>query len=284
MHDIDEVGQPEVPAWVIIFGQWEREGYPDDIGGFYYDSAADSYGILIVDPSPQRIAELRELFGDDVIITPGRFSRNELMLVQNEITEIMSSNTDSGIYSSGIGWTRIDGTVRGFGESGKEFRVVVSVGESVFDHYNDGFASRYGERVYVEIGHDLTLFNEDDMVGGRLSGTDTTVTDSAGIIPVIVPIDITGVFSGGISSGNNNIINDSFWLWLIIGIVLLGTLVIFVWKRPRHSPAMQTANSGIVTGNTALTRKQVIAAVKNNEAIPGDKLFKSIMQQIDSHR
>ena len=271
MHDNDEVGQPEVPVWVSVFDQWEREGYPDDIGGVYYDSSANSNGILVVNPSPQRMAELRELFGADIIITPCTFSYYELMMVNNEIIEMMRSNPNSGIYGVGIGWTSSGGRVQGFGESGKEFRVAVSVDESVFDHYSTGFMNRYGERVNVEIGYEATT---DDMEGG------TTMTDNS----IIVPIEITGVFSGGIGTGGNIIFNNSYWLWFMISIALLGALLLFVGLRLRRTPAMQTANGGIVTVNNVLTRKQVIAAVKNSDAMPSDELYETIIQRINSHR
>jgi len=289
MHDIDEVGQPDAPVWVVMFGQWEREGYPDDIGGVYYDSQADMYGILVVDPSPQRMAELRELFGDGVIITPCRFSYNELMMVKDEIVEKMGSSPNSGIYGVGLGWTSTGGRVHGFGESGKEFRVMIHVDESVFDHYSDGFVSRYGERVIVEVGHLVITEEMDDgmvmdggrvMEGGRAMGGGG---DSLAIGADIVPIEISGVFSGGIGAGGSTFFGDSYWLWLVIGIALLGTLLL-VRQRLRQAPAMQTANGGIVTANAALTDKQVVAAVKNSEAAPGDELFKTIMQRIDSRR
>jgi len=275
MHDINEVGQPEVSAWLSMLNQWEMDGYPDDIGGVYYDSATNANGILVVNPTPQRLAELRELFGDSVTITPGKYSYNELLLVQNEISEMMFANQDGGIYSSGMGWTRIDGIVQGFGESGKEFRVVVSVDESVFEHYNTGFLSRYGERVYVEVGS--MIIATDDIGDDGLTGVDTTVSINASIIP----IEITGVFSGGIDAGSNNTLNSSYWLWPIVGFVLLGILILFIKQRLRRPVAMQTTNGNIITGNTTLTKKQVTAAVKNSEGVPGNGLLRTIMQRID---
>jgi hypothetical protein len=258
-----------------MFGQWEREGYPDDIGGYYYDSTADSYGILVVDPRPQRIAELRELFGGDIIITPCVFSYNELMIVNNEIIEMMKSNPDSGIYGVGIGWTNTGGAVHGFGESGKEFRVGITVDENVFDHYSAGFMNRYGERVYVEAGTGYTIQN--DMDDGAMNGGSGETIGAN-----IIPIEITGVFSGGISAGGSIFLGESTWLWLIIGIALLGTLLLFVSQRLRPTPAKQTTNGDIVTGNTALTKQQIITAVKNSESVPGDDLFKTILQRIDN--
>jgi len=273
----DEAGQPDVPGWWIMFGQWEKEGYPDGIGGVYFDSTTDSYGVLVVDPSPQRIAELRGLLGDEVIFTPCEFSHNELMMVRDEIVELMGMSTNSGIYGVGIGWTSTGGKVHGFGASGKEFRVAVSVDESVFDHYSAGFMSRYGERVYIEIGSAAILDSMDD---GIMEGGGNTATAGAGI----VPIEITGVFSGsiGVGGGGSNFFGDNYWLWLVIGIALLGTPLLFVRLRQRRITALQTANGVVVTGTSVYTRQQVAAAVKNSEAVPGDELINTIMQKINS--
>ena len=133
--------------WELLISQWERDGYPDDIGGVYYDSDAGSMGFLLVNYTPERIDELRLLISDHAIITPCVYSYNELRLAQTEIDSIMGA--DSGIYSTSVGWTSTDGRVHGFGESGKEFRLEICVDESVYDHYNAGFTALYGDRVVV---------------------------------------------------------------------------------------------------------------------------------------
>ena len=276
-HSVYE--EPQVadePIWIDMFEQWEREGYPDDIGGRFFDSYTGSVGILVVDPTPQRIAELREMFGSDVIITPSKYSHNELRRVHSEISEMMFSNPDSGIYGVGIGWTRTDGVVHGFGESGKEFRVVVQVDESAFDHYSIGFMNRYSDRVFIEAvsPESFRLFSVDDSE----DGTAVTIDNN------IVPIEITGVFSGNTGIGGNIFGAGSVRLWFIISIALFGIILLFVWLRLRPTPAKQTANSGIVAGKTAFTKKQVVAAVKSSDSVPSDELFKTILQRIDGHR
>jgi len=254
--------------------QWEKEGYPDDIGGIYFDSDFNTYGILVVNPSPQRISELHELLGNNVIITPCIYSFNELMQVQNEITEMMVANPEGGIYSSGIGWGNINNANRGFGESGKEFRVSISVDESVFDHYNTGFTNRYGDRVIVSVGSPFS-FATDDMDGGAVpEGIGSPTADFT-----IVPIEITGTFASIGNSGVGG--NDNTWLWIITGIALLCALAVYIRFRLIPTPAKQTVNGDVISENSVLTKKQVIAAVKNSGSEPGEGVYRSIMKQVD---
>ena len=140
---------PEEPPHALL-ALWEREGYPDDIGGVYFDNDSGSLALLLVNPTPERIAELRALAGHDLIITPSTYSYNELRRIQDEIWAEVGA--DSKIFGVGVGWTSDeDRNVIGFGESGKEFRVLVWVDETVFEHYSSEFARRFGGRVVVEI-------------------------------------------------------------------------------------------------------------------------------------
>ena len=275
MFDIDEVGMPEIPVEDLIFMQWEKEGYPDDIGGHFYDSNTNSFGILVVNPSQQRIDELLEMFENRVIIIPCRFSFNELKQVQNEITELMFSNPNSGIYGSGIGWTSSNTGVHGFGDSGKEFRVTVSVDESVFDHYYAGFSSRYGDRVIVEAGYEA--INEDTGGGIIMEGG-----SSAAINLSIIPVEITGTF--GSNFGNGNAGGNHIWLWVIISIALLCSLALLIRFRLSPTPAKQTVNGGVDANNAALTDKQIISSIKDSGCEPGDELFLEIMKQVDDSK
>ena len=58
---------------------------PDDIGGVYFDNDSGLFAFLLVNPTPERIAELRALAGHDLIITPSTYSYNELRRIQDEI-------------------------------------------------------------------------------------------------------------------------------------------------------------------------------------------------------
>ena len=277
-------GEASMQTWSSaaeeIFAQWEKTGYPDDIGGVYYDSGSGRMGVLLVNMMQERVDELRATLIDDVIFTPSTYSYNELRLVQDEIGTIMSA--DSGIYSTGVGWTGTGGRVHGFGESGMEFRLVVGVDRSVFHHYSEGFAALYGDRVVVEIGE---LLREDTMSGG--SGLDGGMTDDivgdGGPISQIVPVDISIALAGSafyVSGSSASV--SGYWLWVVLGVGLAVTLLLLLRLRLRAVPAMQTADGGIVAGRSALSKKQVVDAVRNSAIAPSDELFDRISKQIDT--
>jgi hypothetical protein len=254
-----------------LFEQWERYGYPDDIGGIYFDNELGMYGILLVNPTPAREEEIRAMLSEDVIITPSLYSMNELRLAQREITTIMG--LESGIFGLGVGWTSTNNQVHGFGESEREFRLVVDVDESVFEHYTAGFAELYGDRVVVKISQGIGI-------------VDTPESAYADIQINPIPLDISVALSGSAFWGlddlpgtTRNVHNYGFMLWVIVGVGLLVALLIFF--RLRLRPAMQTTNGEIIADNSAISKKYVIEAVKNSAITPSDGIFNSIMEKID---
>ena len=66
------------------------------------------------------------------------------------VAEHMRTPVEWRVVGIGVGWATIDGQVTGFGESGKESRVVVSVLTEHADEYRDRFRKKYGDMVYVE--------------------------------------------------------------------------------------------------------------------------------------
>jgi hypothetical protein len=135
-----------------IFVEWHHNGYPDDIGGIYTNNGGfGGLSILLVNPTPERMAELRELTGRDIVITACKYSYNEMLRTQNDISAQIAR--ENKIYSVGTGWAITNGEVHGFGESGKEFRVIVGVDESEVDRYSIEFSKRYGDMVVVEKSH-----------------------------------------------------------------------------------------------------------------------------------
>jgi hypothetical protein len=144
---IDEYGGVKLgmSSWINpLHAIWTIFGYPDDVGAMFYDNDTGLYGFSVINPTPGRIAELRELAIADVVIVTGVYSWNEMNLVRDEIAAMMGHS--HGLYSAGIGSA---GVIRGFGESGKESRVVVRVEESELRRYRAEFARRYGDIVYV---------------------------------------------------------------------------------------------------------------------------------------
>lgn len=87
--------------------------------------------------------------------------------------------------------------------------------------------------------------------------------------------DDTLIHGGGMDKGN------SLWLWTIFAIILIGTAFIVYFNRTRLIPAMQTTTGTIVTESTPISKKEIIAAIKNNETTPSDGVFDSILLKID---
>lgn len=270
MYQIDEnyIEATWLTDVYVAFAEWEKFGYPDDIGGVYSTDGENGVAFLVVNPSQQRIKELHDLYSNNLVITPCIYSYNELRQVQHEITELMISNSNSGIYGCGIGWNSRGGLVQGFGESGKEFRVTITVDEGVFDHYNAGFISRYGDRVYVEVG--MAMLDMED--GSAMPGGSQTIAAA------IVPVEITGHFGGNSAGGFSG---SNIWLWTVIGVCLLITLTFFMRLFLRTTPAKQTTTGSIITENSALTSRQVISAVRESGSEPGKELFSAIMQRVE---
>lgn len=132
---------------------WESGGYPNDVGGVFYDSISGSgkCGVLLTSLSDAREAEIRALVSEPntVFFVKCSYSYNELLAVQKQI--IQTYLHDGGIVGCGVGWTTKDNHVKGFGESGFEMRVCVDVLEADYEKYTALFSELYGEKVYVGV-------------------------------------------------------------------------------------------------------------------------------------
>ena len=148
---------PAISGTLDLYKIWERDGYPDDIGGlFSIDGSADNAAFLIVNPTQERIDELSSLIGSELIYYPSKYSYNELRQLQAEITTNHMED-DGKKYGVGVGWS----SGVGFGESEKEFRVFVVVDENEYGIYRDMFLQLYGDKVFVETGGPYLPMNED---------------------------------------------------------------------------------------------------------------------------
>ena len=220
------------------------------------------------------------------VVPVSRFSNES---AKQEINTIIRS--ESGIYSTGIGWTSTGDRVHGFGESEKEFRLVVGVDASVFEHYKIGFMELYGDRVVVEVSDMISV--EDGLVsgldgqidGGLIEGGIDTGMD-AGMNVLINPVNIQEALSWSAfaTSGNTsgNAFNGMLFIWVIIGVGIIGSLLIFLRSRSHMTPAAQTVNGNVIAEGSMLSNKQVIDAVKNSSITPHKDLFNKIIAKIDS--
>lgn len=143
-----------------LFQDWEMNGYPDDVGGVYCDQDTGGLVILLVNGTDARRQELLALAGNPaagLAFGESKYSYNQMRAVQDEIAARMG---DGDIHSVAVGWTSANGQVTGFGDSGKEFRVVVSVDESAYDQYAAAWQAQYGDMIYVETGEAPVLLDD----------------------------------------------------------------------------------------------------------------------------
>lgn len=143
-----------------LFQHWEQSGYPEDVAGVY-STDGSTYNLtvqLIGDKDGSREAEIRAMLNDDsgVRFEAGTYSHQRLLQIHEEITDAYLFE-GSGLYACGIGWG-MDG---GFGESGKESRVVVTVDEARLEEYTAAFSGVYGDAVVVEAGEQPVLTTEE---------------------------------------------------------------------------------------------------------------------------
>ena len=233
------------PDLMGLLNDWEANGYPDDVGGVYYDEATGNMVIMLVNASETRKQELlsMERYLDSAHISFGesRYSYNEMLAVQKKIEAEMGGGNQK-IYSIGVGWTVVDGNETGFGASGKEFRIVVTVDESALDEYAKTYGNLYGDMVYVEPGEAPFPADGD----GRLSENANTW-----LLPTIIAAFILAAFT-----------------------------VIFLSRHPMI-PAMQTTAGTTITAKHRMSRQEVVRAVKENAVSPPDAMRETLMKKLD---
>ena len=92
----------------------------------------------------------------EIIVADGSYGYNELLRVQEAIAgEYMGVNGKGGVVHIATGLALVDGKVVGFGESGKELRVIVGVQPQYADEFRNRFQKQYGDMVYVEVAEDV---------------------------------------------------------------------------------------------------------------------------------
>lgn len=135
-----------------LYAAWEQDGYPDYVAGVYStDGSAEHLTVQLVGDTDGALeAQLRGQLLDDSALTvePGTFSHNELLQINQEIVETYMIQQPGSVVSCGVGWSA-DG---GFGLSGKESRVVVSVLADDVEAFTQLMKDAYGDAVIVEEG------------------------------------------------------------------------------------------------------------------------------------
>lgn len=153
-----------------LYENWMENGYPDDISGVC-SLGESGLCVMLTDDTPEREAEIRSMLADDsgIVFEPGKYSYNEMLAVRDEIAEKYMGK-DKPVAGIGIGWTSVDGKVTGFGESGHECRVVVSVLTGETQKIAAELIERYGDMVVIEStdGYALT---EDTLTSDKNTNT-----------------------------------------------------------------------------------------------------------------
>jgi hypothetical protein len=238
---VDDAAQGDserYPSVMALFQYWEENGYPDYVGGVINGNT-----ILLVndDGSMEEAIRISLVENSGVSFGSALYSYNTLTAINNEIVANYLGK-DENVKTVSVGWDYQNGVLSGFGESGNEFRVIISVDEAVATEYANRFYSQYGDKVVVKAGGGIVL---DD-------------------------------FLSPIQSAKN-----TWQLPLFISMIALACVSILFFNRTRLIPAMQTANGNIVTGNAPMSKKQTVAAIKNSAITPSDDVFNSIMEKIE---
>lgn len=150
----------EFPTVMELYNDWETNGYPDYVAGVFSTNGGWEMTILLVegyDDKAEEVLSLVENTDGLTVDTGAKYSHNALLAVQAEIVAEYMQNGNGDVIGCGTGWHTVDGEVTGFGESGKESRVVVSVKSEKAQAYADLFAEKYGGMVVVESSDGIVL-------------------------------------------------------------------------------------------------------------------------------
>lgn len=159
------------------------------------DGSADNLTITLVEGYEDKEDDLRTIIKDAstlTIVTGASYSEAEMKKVQEEIVaEYMGP--EAPVVGVGIGWAVIDGEVTGFGESGTESRVCVTVLPEYYEEYSKILSDKYGAMVHVEIGNMATTETAIDTTAeessiGIIGGADgpTAIFVSGSVLPLFL--------------------------------------------------------------------------------------------------
>ncbi len=129
-------------AWEL-YGDWEMNGYPEDVGGVCTTDGGETLTILVVDGS----VDAKYRITRQIASREGyRFlacgvSYRELERVRDEILERYRDEVDSAF----IGWDTVGDDQKGFGESGLEYRVIVEMAAPITDSFVREIEKEYGD-------------------------------------------------------------------------------------------------------------------------------------------
>lgn len=218
------------------------------------DGSSDRLTVVV--ESQEAAEELAAMIEDDgtltVIVSADGYTDSQLRQVQGEIAaEHMKTPGESPVVGIGVGWTQINGQVTGFGESGRESRVVVDVLTDYVDEYRELFRERYGDMVYVEATDGVFLTT------GDLT-QDTGMQEQLGIERKDAP---------------------AWYLWGL-GAMLCGAAALMVLQN-RPVSAAQTVGGETAADCRHLTAQQVEALVAAHTQTPDEQVHRKILKKVE---
>ncbi len=228
---------------VSLYEHWETNGYPDYVGFVYStDGSENNLTVLLVDDDGTTENQIRSMLISDSGLSFGsaKYSYNELMAIADDISSDYLGKNNL-FYGLGVGWGGVGDGAPGFGESGREARIVVMLDKSILAEYTKLFENLYGDKVVV---FESEAFERDDL-------SDLADDKNAGL------------------------------LWLLIPMALLVGVGIVFAIRTQRAPAMQTVTGSVMTQSAPVSRKQVVEAVNGSNFSPRDEVFDSILRKID---
>ena len=165
-----------------LYEDWTTNGFPDYVAGVHAQGSAESLVIQLVAGEEDKAEQLQAQCDETLqFIYGAAYSYNELLRIQEEIVS-RYMGADRPVVGCGVGWQSVDGAAGGFGESGKEFRVVVDVLEAEAQDYAKQFADAYGDA--VRVNSTSGFVTTDDLVADVEFGV-VRVNTSSALLPLL---------------------------------------------------------------------------------------------------
>ena len=151
------------PSMAELYRHWSATQMPDWVCSVVSADGSSERLVVVVNSgaaAEELTAMLKDVSSVEIIVADSSYGYNELLRVQEAIAgEYMGANGTGGVVRIATGLALVDGKVVGFGESGKELRVIVGVQPQYADEFRSRFQKQYGDMVYVEVAEDVVLMD-----------------------------------------------------------------------------------------------------------------------------
>ena len=241
-HDIPRLADGEAGRGEIESPEkyWEANGYPDNIS-----FAFEAGGETLDDGTIIAYYEIGIVNSDEI--------------VKQEILDMVSPNCRITFRDCTYSYSQREAAFNEIYASRDDIVldvVMLRNSQNVLVAIADGYEKEYAQKYIEQYGAFVSVTNDITAANDAMSGI------------------------GGMDKGNSAKSGFDFWLWSMLAALLIGIVAIAYFKRARLIPAMQPNNGNVVTGNTPVSRKQTIAAIKSNAVKPSDDVFASIMDRV----